>query len=140
MSGVQGQRLVQSPVAAGQRFSTIQTGNDEAFGAFQQSRVKLDCEGAEWPVLLTSRRLGLIREICGEFHEIGGQFLEINENRLSEQPVFSLGDRREFTIDALVEHLEDAGFSVNYRRHKRPTGALEGLGLFFATREPHSAE
>ena len=97
--------------------------------------LKLDCEGAEWPILLTSQRLHLIDEIRGEFHEIGGQFLEINENRPSEQPVFSLGDCRTFTIDALVKCLEDAGFSVNYRRHKRPTGAPEGLGLFFATRE-----
>ena len=34
--------------------------------------LKLDCEGAEWPILLTSRRLHLIDEIVGEFHEIGG--------------------------------------------------------------------
>ena len=34
--------------------------------------LKLDCEGAEWPALLTSRRLHLIDEIVGEFHEIGG--------------------------------------------------------------------
>ena len=102
--------------------------------------LKMDCVGEEWPILLTSQRLQLIDEICGEFHEIGGEFLEINENRLSQQPVFSLGDCRKFTIDALVEHLEDAGFSVNYRRHKRPTGALEGLGLFFATRESERAE
>ena len=27
--------------------------------------LKLDCEGAEWPILRTSRRLHLIREICG---------------------------------------------------------------------------
>src|SRR5262245_11121336 len=28
--------------------------------------VKLDCEGAEWPILLTSRRLGRIEAFCGE--------------------------------------------------------------------------
>lgn len=105
-------------------------------GAARRIRlVKLDCEGAEWPILLTSRRLHAIDEIVGEFHEIGGEFLEIKENRPSEQPVFSLGDCREFTIDTLVKRLEDTGFSVKYRRHKRPTGAPEGLGLFFATRE-----
>ena len=48
--------------------------------------LKLDCEGSEWPVLLTSQRLGLIDEICGEFHEIGGQFLEISEDRPARQP------------------------------------------------------
>ena len=96
--------------------------------------LKLDCEGAEWPVLLTSQRLGLIDEICGEFHEIGGEFLEIGEDRPVKQPVFSFANVEKFTIDVLVEYLGDAGFAVTWHRHKRPTGALEGLGLFFATR------
>jgi FkbM family methyltransferase len=97
--------------------------------------LKLDCEGAEWPVLLTSQRLGLIDEICGEFHEIGGEYLEISEDRTEKQPVFSFANLEKFTIDVLVKYLTDAGFTVTWHRHKRPTGALEGLGLFFATRE-----
>jgi FkbM family methyltransferase len=97
--------------------------------------VKLDCEGAEWPILLTSQRLHLIDEICGEFHEIGGEFLEISEDRSAKVPIFSDGGPAKFTIDVLVSHLNNAGFAVEYRRHSRPTGALEGLGLFFATRE-----
>jgi FkbM family methyltransferase len=97
--------------------------------------LKLDCEGAEWPILLTSKRLGLISEICGEFHEIGGQFLEISEDRPANQPTFSFANVEKFTVDVLVDHLSDAGFTVTWRRHTRPTGAVEGLGLFFATRE-----
>jgi FkbM family methyltransferase len=97
--------------------------------------LKLDCEGAEWPILLTSQRLGLIDEICGEFHEIGGQFLEISEGRSEQEPVFSFATVQKFTIDVLVDTLKDAGFTVTWRRHTRPTGAPEGLGLFFATRE-----
>lgn len=96
--------------------------------------LKLDCEGAEWPILLTSQRLDLITEICGEFHEIGGQFLEISEDRPAQAPVFSFANVEKFTIDVLVDHLKGAGFTVTYRREKRPTGALEGRGLFFATR------
>jgi FkbM family methyltransferase len=96
--------------------------------------LKLDCEGAEWPILLTSRKLDLIDEICGEFHEIGGQFLEISEDRLSKVPVFSYDGSTKFTIDLLVSYLTNVGFSVNFTRHRRPTGDLEGLGLFFATR------
>jgi FkbM family methyltransferase len=96
--------------------------------------LKLDCEGAEWPILLTSQRLGLIDEICGEFHEIGGQFLEIGEDRPSTQPVFSFAKVDKFTIDVLVDFLEGAGFTVSWHRHTRPSGSLEGLGLFFATR------
>lgn len=100
--------------------------------------LKLDCEGAEWPILLTSQRLGLIDEICGEFHEIGGQFLEISEERPAQQPVFKFENVEKYTIDVLVDALSKAGFIVTWRRHTRPTGSLEGLGLFFARREPAS--
>jgi FkbM family methyltransferase len=97
--------------------------------------LKLDCEGAEWPILLTSRRLHLIDEICGEFHEIGGEFLEISEDRQFKEPVFRTERPAKFTIDRLERILQDAAFTVTYRRHRRPTGALEGLGLFFAARD-----
>jgi FkbM family methyltransferase len=103
-------------------------------GARRVRLLKLDCEGAEWPILLTSQRLGLIDEICGEFHEIGGQFFEISEDRTEKQPVFSFENIERYTIDVLVEHLTAAGFAVTWHRHTRPTGSIEGLGLFFATR------
>jgi FkbM family methyltransferase len=102
--------------------------------------LKLDCEGAEWPILLTSQRLGLIDEICGEFHEIGGQFLEISEGRPAQEPVFSFATIEKFTIDVLVDFLEGAGFTVTWQRHRRPNGSPEGLGLFFATREAAAHE
>ena len=97
--------------------------------------LKLDCEGAEWPILLTSRRLHLIDEIVGEFHEIGGTFLEIGEDRLSKAHVFHSDRVAGFMVEEFVRFLNDAGFGVTYRRHLRPNGALEGYGLFFATRE-----
>ena len=97
--------------------------------------LKLDCEGAEWPILRTSRKLQRIDEICGEFHEIGGLFLEISEDRPVKEPVFRPEHAAACTIDQLVRFLGDAGFAVTYRRHRRPTGALEGLGLFFARRQ-----
>ena len=97
--------------------------------------LKLDCEGAEWPIVLTSRRLHLIDEIVGEFHELGGPFLEIGENRPSNAHVFDSDRVAGFTIEELVRFLRDAGFCVTYSRHVRPGGGLEGLGLFVATRE-----
>jgi FkbM family methyltransferase len=97
--------------------------------------VKLDCEGAEWPILLTSRRLQLIDEIVGEFHELGGSYLEISENRPSKAQVFRSDRVTGLTIEELVRFLGDAGFHVTYHRHVRPGGALEGLGFFSATRE-----
>jgi FkbM family methyltransferase len=97
--------------------------------------LKLDCEGAEWPILLTSQRLHLIDEICGEFHEIGGAFYEIGEDRPAQAPVFSFQGVESFSVELLAAHLRAAGFAVTWRRHVRPGGALEGLGLFFATRD-----
>jgi FkbM family methyltransferase len=102
--------------------------------------LKLDCEGAEWPILLTSRRLALIDEICGEFHEIGGQYLEISEDRSTTEPIFSYQGSAIFTIDLLLDYLSQAGFSVTYKRHSRPTGEPEGLGLFFATRNATTSQ
>jgi FkbM family methyltransferase len=32
--------------------------------------LKLDCEGSEWPILLTAKRLASVDAICGEYHEI----------------------------------------------------------------------
>ena len=101
--------------------------------------LKLDCEGAEWPVLLTSQRLDLIDEICGEFHEIGGEFLEISEDRPSKESIFRREGFAKFTIEELVSYLSGKGFAVTYQRHRRPDGALEGLGLFFARREGRPA-
>ena len=104
-------------------------------GARRVRLLKLDCEGAEWPILLTSRRLHLIDEIVGEFHEVGGPFPEIGENRPSNAHVFGSARVAAFTIEELVRVLCDAGFYVTYDRHMRPDGVLEGLGLFFATRD-----
>ncbi|HTG92528.1 MAG TPA: FkbM family methyltransferase [Pyrinomonadaceae bacterium] len=95
--------------------------------------LKVDCEGAEWPILLTSQRLLLIDEICGEFHEIGGEHVEINEGREGRDPVFNYGGAP-LTIELLVKCLTNAGFTVTYERHRRANGTLEGLGLFFARR------
>lgn len=101
--------------------------------------LKIDCEGAEWPILLTSRRLHLIDEIVGEFHELGGPFLEIGEERPATPLVFRSDRVAAFTIDELASCLTEAGFQVTYSRHQRPDGRPEGLGLFFAVRAPAAA-
>ena len=103
-------------------------------GARRIRLLKLDCEGGEWPILLTSQRLHLIDEICGEFHEIGGEFLEISEDRSIIKPIFNFGNESSFTAERLVNCLQVAGFAVQYERHRRPSGAIEGFGLFFASR------
>jgi FkbM family methyltransferase len=108
-------------------------------GARRVRMLKLDCEGAEWPILLTSRRLHLIDEIVGEFHELGGPFLEIGEERPATPLVFQSDRVARFTVDELARCLTEAGFQVTHHRHQRPDGAIEGLGLFFAVRAPAAA-
>lgn len=104
-------------------------------GGTQRIRLlKLDCEGSEWPILLTSRRLHLIDEIVGEFHEIGGQFAEIGEVRPATPIVFETERVTGLVIEELERYLTEAGFRVFHQRHYRFDGKLEGLGLFFADR------
>jgi FkbM family methyltransferase len=96
--------------------------------------LKLDCEGAEWPILLTSRKLHLVDEIVGEFHELGGPYLEIGEERPATPIVFQSDRVTSFTFTELARVLTEEGFTVTHRRHQRPDAALEGLGMFFAVR------
>ncbi|HEV7505248.1 MAG TPA: FkbM family methyltransferase [Thermoanaerobaculia bacterium] len=96
--------------------------------------VKLDCEGSEWPILLTSRTLGWIDEICGEFHEIGSPYPGIDHDQTPQESLFSLPEAPPLTAETLVRCLGAAGFEVTYERHRRPNGEVEGQGLFFARR------
>jgi FkbM family methyltransferase len=81
---------------------------------------KLDCEGAEWPALLTAGRLGAIEEICGEYHL--GDFAN----------AFRCPDFPPFTLDLLREHLARAGFRVEVCPDPRSPFPV---GLFFARRD-----
>ncbi|HEX7136650.1 MAG TPA: FkbM family methyltransferase [Vicinamibacterales bacterium] len=84
--------------------------------------VKIDCEGAEFPILLTSRRLNRIDRIVGEYHELRAEL-----PRHVRVP-----GHNQFTIDALAAYLEDDGFAVTLE--PQATGTFGGLGLFFADR------
>jgi FkbM family methyltransferase len=80
---------------------------------------KLDCEGAEWPALLTATRLGAIEEICGEYHL--GDFAD----------AFRRADFPPFTLDLLRDCLGRAGFEVEIVPAPRSPFPV---GLFFARR------
>ena len=103
--------------------------------------LKLDCEGAEWPILLTSQRLAPdqrnLRRVSRDRRRSSWRSARIARRK---GPSSRWAASTKFTIDVLVGCLERAGFTVTYRRHIRPTGALEGLGLFFATRAPAGPE
>lgn len=81
--------------------------------------LKIDCEGAEWPILLTSRMLHKIDGICGEYH-------------LDACPkAFSVLGHEKFTCDLLEGHLRQQGFQVQ-TQGMEPAPDL--WGWFFARR------
>lgn len=86
--------------------------------------LKIDCEAAEFPILLTAHRLDLVDEICGEYHELSGPYrpMPIPES-------FQVDGVEHFTILELTQALTAAGFEVKSSRH----GQLN-FGLFFASR------
>lgn len=84
--------------------------------------VKIDCEGAEFPILLTSARLDRIDRIVGEYHEL----------RAELPRHVRVAGHSEFTVDGLATHLERAGFAVTLE--PQATGTFGALGLFFADR------
>ena len=78
--------------------------------------LKIDCEGSEFPILLTSRLLHLIDSIHGEYHNC------------SIPSVARIEGVSQFTIAELGQHLQKAGFTV--RSYAKPNN----VGLFFASR------
>jgi len=95
----------------------------ELLAATKQPRLrllKLDCEGSEYPVLLTATCLHLIDAVCGEYHEVR-----------SAMPAAQVHGRTEYGRDELVACLEAAGFRVETEENPRQPG----LGLFWARRD-----
>ncbi|MDQ2731571.1 MAG: FkbM family methyltransferase, partial [Armatimonadota bacterium] len=91
--------------------------------------LKMDCEGSEFPILLTATKLHLVEEICGEFHEMGGLFdgnSIPDAARVEGYPAYGIGE--------LFLFLNAAGFRVIYERSALPDGRPCNLGHFWAKR------
>ncbi|WP_020472920.1 FkbM family methyltransferase [Zavarzinella formosa] len=89
------------------------------YGRRRVSVVKLDCEGSEWPILFTSRMLGLVDLIVGEYHL---------------EPLKSFGPERQvagvaYSLGSLRDLLEKEGFEVEIRKPNS-----QQFNLFFARR------
>jgi len=84
--------------------------------------LKIDCEGAEFPILLTSTRLDRIARIVGEYHEL----------RADLPRHVRIPGVDEFTIAGLSASLERAGFQVELE--PQAVATYGGLGLFFASK------
>ena len=84
--------------------------------------LKLDCEGSEFPILLTSSLLDRVDRIVGELHECGE---EVMAHLIPESRVSGYGDYRS---GHLVSRLESLGFRV------RIWQSSENMCLFDARR------
>lgn len=84
--------------------------------------LKLDCEGSEWPILFTSKRLNLVDEIAGEFHEVAptGSCDEFGQT---------------FTLECLEKLLEDRGFDFTAYETTFQVQFLRRIGLFSARKK-----
>jgi FkbM family methyltransferase len=91
--------------------------------------VKVDCEGSEYPILLTARTLHLVDEIVGEFHEFGPD--DVPHSEITDKARVSGYDR--FTMKVLEGALRQAGFEVETVYH--PIYPQEPLGWWFAVRK-----
>jgi FkbM family methyltransferase len=85
--------------------------------------LKLDCEFAEYPILLTSRQLRRVRTVAAEFHEIPGPL--VPEARVRGVDVF----RGEHIAGALLHE----GFEVTFIR------TTPWHGYLYAARPPDQA-
>jgi FkbM family methyltransferase len=85
--------------------------------------LKLDAEGAEFPILLTATRLGDVELIVGEYHTV------LPDEMALLAPAARVGDRA-YSRELLGETLEAAGFDVAFSAlHDTPE-----RGLFTARR------
>ena len=66
--------------------------------------LKLDCEGSEYPILFTSEHLGIVEEMCGEYHEI-------EPERIPDRAKVK-GKPEQFNRHALKSFLENKGWRV----------------------------
>jgi len=71
--------------------------------------LKFDCEGSEFPILLTSRRLDRVERLVGEVHEIHQDLIE------HLNPDARLTGYLSYRLQDLIARLESAGFSVQAR-------------------------
>ena len=92
-----------------------------AKGARRIDLLKIDCEGSEWPILLTSQKLGWIDAIVGEVHEFNGDYDS------SIFPYLIRGWSR-FTLPRLAAYLDDQGFSCEYAQLMDEYGQFCRLG------------
>lgn len=97
--------------------------------------MKIDCEGSEWPILLTSNKLHLVDRIVGEYHEIGGPHMTLVKATQAHRPFIpecaKVDGITEYTAETLESCLSINGFT---KVEIIPGQVQPWLGWFFASR------
>jgi FkbM family methyltransferase len=97
----------QQPIAAVAEEAVPALALDAILGRFERVKLlKVDCEGSEFPILLTSRLLDRVERIVGEIHECGQEMMP----RLMDAA--RVAGYAEYRASALVTRLESFGFAV----------------------------
>lgn len=108
----------------GQATSVETLALDEVLRKFDRvTLLKLDCEGSEFPILLTSQELHRVDEIVGEFHEVSSELMS------ELDPAARVGKLRSYNAGLLAVKLKAAGFNVSI------TKMAKHMGYFHAIRE-----
>ena len=96
---------------------------DQILDAFDHVRlVKLDCEGSEYPILLTSRQLRKIDRLVGEYHVVPEEKMTLLTHAAR------IYGHRSYNGETIRKALEANGFTVSI------TSVDTGLGHFDAVR------
>jgi FkbM family methyltransferase len=90
--------------------------------------VKIDCEGSEYPILLTSKTLHLVDAIAGEFHEFGPD----DQPHAGLPELLRVPGHDRYTMKVLEHALKHAGFDVSVAYN--PAYPREPIGWWWATR------
>jgi FkbM family methyltransferase len=116
------QELLDSPPAAAEtQIPTIRL--DDILARFETVKlIKIDCEGSEFPILLTSRLLDRVERIIGEYHEVEPAMMPHLD------PGAVIDGYAEYRKEHLADALRKHGFKVTFKP------AARCLGLFTATR------
>jgi FkbM family methyltransferase len=106
-----------------------------SYGLERVHMIKIDCEGSEWPILLTSNKLFWVDSIVGEYHEIGGPNMAKVLPEQAHKPFIpdcaKVDGHVAYTADTLKTLLLMNGFT---KVEVIPGPAQKWLGWFFAYR------
>ncbi|MBB1093761.1 FkbM family methyltransferase [Rhodopseudomonas palustris] len=92
--------------------------------------LKFDCEGSEFPILLSINDLSGVQTVLGEYHEFSGQY---DYNRIPDKA--RIKEYQHYTVENLEKHLNALGFKHwTETRFQNPDGSWTNLGKFRATR------